>query len=135
VPFACQLRPFAADSLAALALGQIRVHALDRYQLRAVSLDDDHVLEPNRAGVLDRLVSGDDVTVLVQHDRAAGAKVAQGVLDHLLAALGALVCVARIGRERTDSARLYSALDAAGSRFGLDTCRLLHVSFSFNTGA
>jgi hypothetical protein len=55
-------------------LGQIKVHVLDRNQLRAVRLDDDDVLEADAAGVLDRLIPSDDGAVLIKQNRAPAPK-------------------------------------------------------------
>jgi hypothetical protein len=45
--------------------------------LGAVRLDDNHVLDPDRTGVLCRLVGRDDAAILVNQDRAPGTELTE----------------------------------------------------------
>ena len=78
---------------------QIQVRSLDGHQPGSVALNDQQILHTARAGGFDRLVPGNDLTVLVEQNRASGAVIAQTVLDHLRAAGRAFVRISGVGLE------------------------------------
>ena len=81
---------------------QIEVGALDDDELPPVGLDDLDV-EPELPRQFPGLVAGDDQTVAIGNDRAAGAGALEGALEQVVTALRPLVSVMGIGLQIGDT--------------------------------